>query len=80
MVTKQLEKIIFKNASIITPYESICLVVVVVYRFKNNIFHGKKKVDSWMRYGEQIRLCTEFMQHFIRHAENRKITMEADAA
>lgn len=79
-VIRQLAKILSKNASIITPSESIYLVVVVVYRFRNNIFHGGKKVGSWLGYGEQIRLCTESMQHFVRHAESRKITMEADAA
>ncbi|WP_157659166.1 hypothetical protein [Thauera butanivorans] len=79
-VTERFKQVLSKNISDITPSESIYLVSVVVYRFRNNIFHGRKKVDSWLRYGEQIRICTESMQHFIRHAESRTVTMEADAA
>lgn len=58
----------------------IFLVAVVVYRFRNNIFHGAKGVGSWLRYKEQIRLCIGSMQTFVSHAETQSPTMRIQAA
>ena len=55
-------------------------VVVVVYRFRNNMFHGNKGVASWLRYREQIALCVLAMQEFIAHAEALTPTMEVPEA
>jgi hypothetical protein len=41
----------------------------VVYRFRNNIFHGNKDVTSWLQFKEQIDRCTSIMQRLISHAE-----------
>ena len=41
------------------------MLLVVVYRFRNNIFHGNKGVDSWLQYRPQIEKCTNVMQHLI---------------
>ena len=51
------------------------LVAYVVYRFRNNIFHGAKGVASWLGFQEQIRLCVEALQVFVSHAEANKPTM-----
>lgn len=45
------------------------LVMFVVFRYRNNIFHGNKGVESWLKYEDQIRLCTEAMQAIISHVE-----------
>lgn len=34
----------------------------VVYRFRNNIFHGNKGVHSWLNFADQIGRCTLIMQ------------------
>lgn len=56
------------------------LTVYVVYRFRNNMFHGAKGVDSWLQYTKQIRLCVAAMQSFISYAEEQTSTMGAEVA
>lgn len=41
----------------------------VVYRFRNNIFHGNKGVSSWLKFADQIERCTLLMRLLISHAE-----------
>lgn len=41
----------------------------VVYRFRNNIFHGNKGVHSWLNFADQIGHCILIMQRLISHAE-----------
>lgn len=53
----------------LTQEQAVKLVAFVVYRFRNNIFHGAKGVASWLSYQEQIRLCVEVLQVFVSHAE-----------
>ena len=60
--------------------DRVFAVVFVIYRFRNNMFHGNKRVESWLRYREQISLCTEAMQKFITHAERVKPTMHVPVA
>ncbi len=57
----------------------IFLVAFVVYRFRNNMFHGNKRVQSWLGYREQIGLCTDAMQIFISHAEARRPSLTEEA-
>lgn len=40
-------------------------ILFVVYRFRNNIFHGNKGVNSWIQYTEQIRYCVQVMKFLI---------------
>jgi hypothetical protein len=56
----------------LSPAERAFLVLFVVFRFRNNMFHGNKGVGSWLQYDEQIRLCTEAMQPVISHVEQMK--------
>ena len=45
--------------------DMIFMLVFVVYRFRNNIFHGNKGVASWLEYEEQINWCLTVMQSLI---------------
>ena len=57
------------------------VVALVVYRYRNNMFHGAKGVQSWLKYTEQIEHCTSAMQAFISHAESLRPTLAfAEAA
>ena len=56
------------------------LTAYVVYRFRNNMFHGAKGIGSWLRYKEQIRFCIAAMQGFISCAEKQTSTMGAEVA
>ena len=52
-----------------TEADHIFLVCAVIYRFRNNMFHGSKGVQSWLRYKQEIELCTSAMQELILHQE-----------
>ena len=72
--------ILRKPFATLKPEETMFLVVLVAYRFRNNIFHGNKGVESWLRYGEQISLCTSVLQALVSHAENISPTMKTEEA
>lgn len=48
----------------------------VVYRFRNNIFHGNKGVHSWLNFATQIEQCVLIMQRLISHAEAVQCRLE----
>lgn len=45
--------------------ELIFLTLFVVYRYRNNMFHGNKGVSSWLKFEEQIKFCNKIMQEMI---------------
>jgi len=57
--------IINKKFEDIDNYDLLFMLVVVVYRYRNNIFHGSKGVESWLYYKEQIQLCNDIMWKLI---------------
>ena len=58
------------------PQDTVFLVAVTVYRYRNNMFHGNKHVLTWLQFVEQIELCTRAMQSFVSHAESIAPTMK----
>jgi len=64
----------------LTKQQVIELLSYVVYRFRNNMFHGAKGVQSWLQYSEQIRLCVEVLQVFVSYAEAKSPTMNDQGA
>lgn len=68
-LNSEFEKLALKDHDCLSPQEQAYFIVFVVFRFRNNIFHGNKGVMSWLRYIEQIEYCTEVMQFLISHAE-----------
>lgn len=72
----RLLELLAKPFSDIRNEEIIYLLVFVIYRYRNNIFHGNKGVQSWLNYQEQIKHCTRVMQVMISHAESKKPTMD----
>lgn len=63
--SKELEDILSTPFDEVTDYQLIFMLLFVVYRFRNNIFHGNKGVESWLRYKEQIVFCLSVMQSLI---------------
>lgn len=64
-ISKELVVILAKSFDALSPYEIMFMLLFVVYRFRNNIFHGNKGVESWLIYHEQITLCLTVMQLLI---------------
>lgn len=63
--SSRMAEILAKSFDEVTDAELVFLLVYVVFRYRNNIFHGNKGVTSWLRYAEQIRRSTTIMQVFI---------------
>lgn len=61
----ELKQILEKHVETLTPSEGIFLLVAVIYRYRNNIFHGNKGVSSWLQFRKQIDWCTKIMQELI---------------
>jgi len=72
---KEFKKLIGVAFNNLTEEQVVTLVAFVVYRFRNNMFHGAKGIASWLRFQEQIRLCIEALQVFVTHAETNNPTM-----
>jgi hypothetical protein len=45
----------------LVPEQKCQLLLWVIFRYRNNIFHGNKGVAGWLRYQEQIDMCTRAM-------------------
>lgn len=60
-----LSEILGKPFEEIDDNELLFMLLIVVYRFRNNIFHGNKGVDTWLQYREQIGFCLDAMQSWI---------------
>ena len=78
--SSRLNQILIQPASTLSSEDRLFLLVFVAYRFRNNIFHGNKGVDSWLRFSEQIDLCTEALQAFVSHAELKRCSLRSENA
>ena len=61
----EIDEILRKNYNTITPVEKLQLMIFVVYRYRNNIFHGSKGIDSWLQFSDQIEKCISFMMKIV---------------
>lgn len=46
-----------KDYTSLHPKEKIKLLLFVIYRYRNNIFHGNKNIQEWSKYELQINDC-----------------------
>lgn len=66
------DKMLAQNITDLTDEEKLTLVIYVVYRYRNNIFHGNKGIESWSCYTTQIEMCLNFMMSILDCAEKHK--------
>ena len=64
-ISEKLKGILATKFDALSDYQRIFMLLFVVFRFRCNIFHGNKGVESWLKYKEQIRFCIEVMQSLI---------------
>lgn len=69
-VVSAFEKCLGVPTSSLPREDQIFFVAFVLYRYRNNMFHGNKGVESWLQFRHQIQLCTGAMQMFVAHAES----------
>ena len=77
---QHLENVLQQSFSDVSGENRLYVLVFVIYRYRNNIFHGNKGVRSWLQYQEQIQHCIRAMQVMVSHAEFRTPTINASAA
>jgi hypothetical protein len=65
----EMREILDKDFDELSRHELTHMLLIIIYRFRNNIFHGNKGVQSWLGYKEQINLCVEVMQSLISAKE-----------
>lgn len=54
-------QILKKEFGKISAEEKIYFLVYIVYRYRNNMFHGTKGLESWIRYKLEIERCIDIM-------------------
>src|SRR5439155_25938515 len=79
-VCERAQRLLGSRLASLSPEDTIFFVSFVVYRFRNNMFHGNKGVRSWLNYGPQILLCIAAMQSFVSHAEAQTPSLRNAAA
>jgi hypothetical protein len=55
------------------------ITVFVCSRVRNNMFHGVKGIDDWLRDGDLIRRCTTVLQHFVAARERQHPTLAVES-
>jgi len=59
------KNILKKQKEELTDNEKMQLALYVLYRYRNNIFHGNKGARSWSEYHDQIDQCVRIMAFVI---------------
>lgn len=78
-VSPLMDAILKKPFDSLSGQEITFVVAITVYRYRNNIFHGNKRVNSWLTFRPQIRHCVNAMQAFVDHAEQRLPSLQTPA-
>lgn len=50
----------------------LLMLLYIVFRYRNNIFHGNKGILSWTKYGKQIDYCIDFMTLCLDSVKNKE--------
>ena len=59
-----------KNFESISDTEKLTFILYVVFRYRNNIFHGNKGIDSWLKYQSEIQKCILVMIEMLNQIIN----------
>lgn len=62
---EDMNTLIKKPAFLLNLEEKILFTAIVVFRYRNNIFHGNKRVASWLSYRDCILRCIAIVQAFM---------------
>lgn len=58
---RKIEILLTRPYDTIYKENKIAFMIFVVYRYRNNIFHGLKTIDQWNDFSDEIQLCIKFM-------------------
>ena len=57
--------ILEKDYNVMSDKEKTELLLYVVFRYRNNIFHGNKGIKSWTQYSKEINYCMTVMMNLL---------------
>jgi hypothetical protein len=58
----EISQILAIPADDVSNADKLHLILIVVHRYRNNMFHDNKGLVSWLNYKPQISRCIEAMQ------------------
>jgi hypothetical protein len=64
-VDGRIQMIVDEDFNSVNKMDRLYFALYVIYRYRNNIFHGNKGVLSWLGFSKQIAMCISAMQLFI---------------
>ena len=64
--------ILNKPFKALTDYEKTHFLMHIVFRYRNNIFHGNKRIDEWEFYEKEINYCLQFMMALLQCAKDHQ--------
>lgn len=62
----------------LTSWEKIFLLLYVIYRYRNNIFHGSKNIDKWSKFTDQINDCLSGMMILANYMKTNDINIVSE--
>ena len=71
-VSKNIRHIMEQEYNSLCKKDKIYLLFYVVFRYRNNLFHGNKDIIQWECFEEQINYCIQFMIKMIDEKESEK--------
>lgn len=76
IMRKEFDEILSKNRFIyLQPIDKIKLLLFVIYRYRNNIFHGNKDIRKWASFDKQIKDCLIGMMKLMDCMKKHKIVI-----
>ncbi len=67
------EAVLGKSYDTLTENEKLEFLMYVIYRYRNNIFHGNKGIQSWVSYSNEIKICIKTMTQLIDMVEGSSL-------
>lgn len=58
--------------------DKIYLLLYVIYRYRNNIFHGYKSIEKWSQYTDQIQDCLTGMMLLSNYMKAKNIIIPGE--
>ncbi len=59
----------------VSDEDKIQFILYVIFRFRNNIFHGNKGIRSWNKYTTEITYCLVVMMHIVDCAKKNNLSI-----
>lgn len=63
--SEEVDAILKKDYVQLLDEEKLKLILYVIYRYRNNLFHGNKNIVNWGSYKEQFNHCISCLTYFI---------------